>query len=357
MKKTVTLIAHFPYTYRRSIYRKLAQNYELEILWRKKYDSFRQWYFDLKDLNYEYKFKSRFLPFVTYLLKSKSDIYLITGYSRLYELFVIFLLKLRKKKMVLWVGIHNRTFRKKIWLKDLMKTIVLKKFDSFVTYGSYATDYLVNIKGVSGEKVVTAINVGEVSGFRKHLFNTQKTREQQEKILLLTVGNLISRKGIEHLIRALDLLKEDNWELNILGKGPRKTSLERMIRDLKLTDKIKLAGYIPIQKVYKFYLKADIFILPTLDDPFSISSSEALASGLFSLISKYDNASRDLVKEGNNGFIIDPLDQRDFAEKIKLSLQLAKKGLDRREISRSISQFSELSYANQIIKALELCTP
>jgi len=75
-------------------------------------------------------------------------------------------------------------------------------------------------------------------------------------------------------------------------------------------------GFIPYEKLPELYRNADAFIFPTIWDYRALVGFEAISVGLPLLYSKWDGAAQEVVKEGKNGFIIDPHDIKSFASRI-----------------------------------------
>ena len=102
------------------------------------------------------------------------------------------------------------------------------------------------------------------------------------QVLLLTVRNLVSRMGLENLLHAIEKLGEDARDLLVLigGEGPLRPALEQLIRDLRLTDHVRLLGFIPEDRLSKYYQAADLVLMPTLElEGFGLVTVEALACG------------------------------------------------------------------------------
>ena len=102
------------------------------------------------------------------------------------------------------------------------------------------------------------------------------------QVLLLTVRNLVPRMGLENLLHAIEKLGEDARDLLVLigGEGPLRPALEQLIRDLRLTDHVRLLGFIPEDRLSKYYQAADLVLMPTLElEGFGLVTVEALACG------------------------------------------------------------------------------
>ena len=140
----------------------------------------------------------------------------------------------------------------------------------------------------------------------------------EKEIMLLFVGSGFERKGLMHAIRALPLLKGDvRVRLVAVGKGST-GSYEREAKRLGVRDRVVFTG--PRKDVARFYRAADIFILPSIYEPFSNACLEALSAGL-PVITTRANGFSEIVAEGVTGAVVeDPSDALDVASAIGLFL-------------------------------------
>jgi len=177
--------------------------------------------------------------------------------------------------------VHSFHLASRRWIEKK----VLNQSDHIVTLSRYTRDKLLNIYGVPDEKI--AIIPGGIDLVRFHpAADKREVREQlnlpQEKTILLTVRNLVSRMGIENLIRAMqDIVKSvPDIYLIIGGAGPLKDDLVMMCRRLNLDHHIHFTGFIPEDALPEYYQAADIFVLPTVElEGFGLVTLEALVSG------------------------------------------------------------------------------
>ena len=115
---------------------------------------------------------------------------------------------------------------------------------------------------------------------------------------LVSTGRLIPRKGYKYLIRALSKVK--GFELTLIGGGNHETELMKMAYSMNVS--VSFPGCIDHSKIAKAYQKADIFIMPSLNEGLSNSMLEAMACALPVIVTDTGGASK-LVK--GNGIIIE----------------------------------------------------
>lgn len=153
-------------------------------------------------------------------------------------------------------------------------------------------------------------------------------KDSYEAKQLLYVGSLIQRKGLDLLMPALAKTSED-IKLVIVGEGPEEALLKKQIAELGISERVTFKGYVEGEPLRELYKSSDVFILPTREDCFGLVILEAMCASLPVISSKYADGARDLVIEGENGFIVDPEDIENFAaviERIFAEGRLARMG-------------------------------
>lgn len=146
----------------------------------------------------------------------------------------------------------------------------------------------------------------------------------KEKSDVIFAGRLISHKNIDILIKSIKLIKEKNPEIKslIIGDGPEKKKLEELTRKLNLEKNIKFLGILENHDdVYALMKSSKVFILPSTREGFGIVVIEANTCSIPVItIDQKDNAAKDLVKEGKNGFVC-RLDEKEIAKNIMKAIK------------------------------------
>lgn len=125
-----------------------------------------------------------------------------------------------------------------------------------------------------------------------------------EKLRIITLSQLIKRKNIDLVIKAL-ANADFEFEYNIFGDGKEKNNLEKLIKKLNLENKVFLKGKIPHNKVFEELDKNDIFILPSVNETFGLSYFEAMARGLIT-IATYGTGMDGIIENNINGYLVKP---------------------------------------------------
>ncbi len=142
----------------------------------------------------------------------------------------------------------------------------------------------------------------------------EKHSISQEEIVLLFVGSGFERKGLEYFIRSIGLRSAKPLVGLIIGKGKRGRYI-RLARRLGISDKIIFAGV--TEKIERYYAASDIFLFPTLYEPFGNVHLEALASGLPVITSIMSGAAEILTDRVNGLIMKDPTDILETTDKIR----------------------------------------
>lgn len=135
----------------------------------------------------------------------------------------------------------------------------------------------------------------------------------QDAILLLSVGELSVRKNHRAVLEALAAMGRRDVYYLICGQGALEGWLARHARQLGVGGNVRFAGYVGhIEDVYR---AADIFVFPSLQEGLPVALMEAMAAGLPILCSRI-RGSRDLVRDGVEGLLVDPHDVHGLAHAI-----------------------------------------
>ena len=148
----------------------------------------------------------------------------------------------------------------------------------------------------------------------------------EEPADIIYAGRLTREKNVDLLIKAVNLIRGQGHSINcvVIGDGPEREALERQVADLGLSASILFKGHLEKDtEVFSYMKSAKVLVLPSLREGFGIVVVEANACGIPVItISHRQNAARDLVTDGYNGFVCE-MSEEDMAEKIRLALDPA----------------------------------
>jgi UDP-glucose:(heptosyl)LPS alpha-1,3-glucosyltransferase len=166
-----------------------------------------------------------------------------------------------------------------------------------------------------------------------------------DRYYFLFVGSGYERKGLRKALAALTLLPT-SVELIVVGKDKNENKYKKIASKTGLGQRVHFFG--PQKNVTPFFQVSDSFILPTLYDPFSNASLEALAMGLYTVTSNANGCS-EVIKDGAGFVIEDNSDIDSIAEAMKTALH---KRLSKPEIRESVRH---LDFDSQLYKIVDVC--
>lgn len=128
-----------------------------------------------------------------------------------------------------------------------------------------------------------------------------EARVADDRTVLAFVGMYFRRKGLEPLLRALGGLRDDPWELLVVG-GDDEGPFRALAAELGIAPQVRFLGHRP--DVAPFLQAADAFVFPTSYEPFGLVITEALACGTPVITARRAGAA-ELMRDGREGLLLD----------------------------------------------------
>jgi glycosyltransferase involved in cell wall biosynthesis len=146
----------------------------------------------------------------------------------------------------------------------------------------------------------------------------------QSHIEVIFVGQLIHRKGIDILLRAIAplLLENPSVRLVLVGDGEARFELSQLAEKLHVRDRVHFAGVLPSDHIQDRIAMADVLVLPSRWDGWGLVVNEALSVGTPVIVSSACGAA-DIVHQGQNGFVFESENEGDLYAMLRLFLQNA----------------------------------
>lgn len=150
-------------------------------------------------------------------------------------------------------------------------------------------------------------------------FNRSKSQDKFEFSghTILYLGQLVERKRVQDIIVAVENSSLEDITLLIAGSGNE--DYESFLKQIPESKSVKFLGWVPDHDIPILYNLADIYILPSLRDPFPLTVVEAMSTGTPVIISAGVGEAGDLVQQGETGEIVSiksPEEIRQSMEKI-----------------------------------------
>ena len=132
--------------------------------------------------------------------------------------------------------------------------------------------------------------------------------------VLLFVGRIMKEKGVLELVSALPtVLAHTACHLHIVGDGPLTQEIRGRLSAAGIADRVTLSGYVEGDALWGVYRTADIFVLPTWTEGFSVSLTEAMAAGL-PVVTTGIRGMADHLRDGVHAVFVAPRDPAALAD-------------------------------------------
>jgi phosphatidylinositol alpha-1,6-mannosyltransferase len=166
---------------------------------------------------------------------------------------------------------------------------VFRHADAVLANSDYTSESLVELIGVGPERIALIYPTVDENRFRPNL-PSEDLRESLglsgHQRLILSVGRLQRRKGFDHTIRALAVLRQKGLDAHyaLIGIGEDLEYLRRVAEDSQVADKVHLLGHVSYDDLPRWYCAADVFAMPNRDvkgdtEGFGLVYLEAAAAG------------------------------------------------------------------------------
>lgn len=174
-----------------------------------------------------------------------------------------------------------------------------------------------------------------------------------ENKILLCLGRLAKEKSFDVIISNfkafLDRTKKFNYKLLIVGDGPARKSLDKLVDKYHLTSNVIFVGKVPLERVQYYYQLADVYLNASTTETQGLTYMEAMASNLI-VLSKKANYLNDIIIDGVSGFYFKS--NKDFFDKLNIIMNLSKEEADKiRKVAKDkISIYSSEKFYENIMK-------
>jgi glycosyltransferase involved in cell wall biosynthesis len=226
------------------------------------------------------------------------------------------------KVIVLFDGISPSTRFTDSKIRLLIRRLMSKAIDAFVTNTKAASNYCDEALDIRKERILYKTYIVPSADALSNLSTAVDTESDAKAsdLKILSVGKLIARKGAKQLLEACALLKTKgltSYILTIVGDGQERAALENAASQLGIDHQVIFTGWLDYSEIGKHFKSADVFVLPTFEDTWGAVVLEAMAFGTPVVCSDMAGAS-EMVIEGKNGFVFDPHDAGELAEKLAM---------------------------------------
>jgi len=235
-------------------------------------------------------------PVVARLERGGFDCVLVGGWNHLECYQALAWSRARRRRFVLWSetalvrGLPHRPVR------NALKRAVVRAASAFAVPGPSAGDYL-RALGAVPDRIFEAPNAVDNAFWAVRPPNLQA----QPRPLLLFVGRLVESKGVDVALRAFATSQlAGKAGFLVAGDGPMRSELEALA-----TSGVVFLGALDREELRRLYHSADLLVFPSRYDPWGLVLNEAACAGLPAIASDGAGATRDMIRDGDNGLVVE----------------------------------------------------
>jgi len=217
--------------------------------------------------------------------------------------------------------------------KNFLHNLLIKFYLSFPKKIMAVSNYTADLAKVNTNrnKVYVVNNGVDVEKLRvtKDKFKLKRDLGLDNSLILLSVGALVERKGIDLIIKVLPQVIKDVLNLTylIIGKGEQESYLKNLVKSLNLQDHVRFLGFVSSKELANYYNLCDIFVLMSKTikekggvEGFGIVYIEASYLGK-PVIGGKSGGTGDAIIDKVTGYRIDPNNLQDLTKKLVLLLK------------------------------------
>jgi mannosylfructose-phosphate synthase len=194
---------------------------------------------------------------------------------------------------------------------------------------------------ISGNVVVITPGV-DVHTFRPLKQGETKIETDLPARYIFCLSRIDTNKGHDFLLHAFDKVRTQISDIDLVigGGSPEpqtrelevRAMMEKIVDEKDMYERVHIIGYVPDEFLVPYYRQARLFVLPSVFEPFGMTTLEAMACGVPVVASRFGGI-RTVIDSGKNGLLVDPTDPDEFAEAMvkilkdqKLAEDLGKQG-------------------------------
>jgi len=156
--------------------------------------------------------------------------------------------------------------------------------DSVITVSNYTKDKIVKYYGINSEK----INVVHNATSFEDTCPVENSQIKKNHKIVLFLGRVTFQKGPDHFLKAAKKVLEHNNDVKfvIAGSGDMESYIIEKAAELGIADSVLFSGFLKEEEINRIYQLADVYVLPSVSEPFGITVLEAMKNGVPTIVSK-----------------------------------------------------------------------
>ena len=246
----------------------------------------------------------RFRPHVVFT----SGFHIWTAYLLLFKPFM------RWKIILVWDGVSPKLTDSGRRIRLMWRRLIARYFSLCVTNTRQGAEYLIEAVKMKPDRIIQYPY--QVPDRLTLCAESSAKAVAGRHPTFLFVGALVYGKGIHKFLEACSLLVRIEvraFSCTFLGQGPNQQEFQQLADELGLHEHVTWLGPVPYGALGAYYSAHDVLVLPSFGDVWGTIVPEAMLFGKAILCSRHAGA-KELVREGENGFVFDPADAHELAD-------------------------------------------
>jgi glycosyltransferase involved in cell wall biosynthesis len=209
----------------------------------------------------------------------------------------------------------------------------MERANKIIAVSYYTRSIIINRYGISGNKVEVVYNGVQRNGGDNGNWPFVESGIKKDERIVLFLGRITMQKGPEYFLQAAKKVLEvmDNVKFVMAGSGDLMHRTIEMAAGLGIGQKVLFTGFLQGEEVQKIYEMADLYVMPSVSEPFGIAPLEALNNDVPVIISKQSGVSEVLA----HALKVDFWDINEIANKIIAVLKYPPLGVTLRNYGNS----------------------
>jgi glycosyltransferase involved in cell wall biosynthesis len=205
----------------------------------------------------------------------------------------------RHRPFGLWSEAIDTAFASGQLLSNAYRRWLYRRTDAFIAYGRRPKEFLVR-RGADPDRVTLGLQVIPAEQLPPPAASKVELGLAGKRVTLF-VGYFTPRKGAQYLLKAFQETAGASDVLALIGSGPDDADLRALAEG---DNRILFPGYFDGPAKSSWYAASDVFVLPTLHDPWGVVANEAMHFGLPVLTTDAAGCVPDIVRPGENGLVV-----------------------------------------------------